>query len=92
MDTFGHCATVHTVQVSLDTSDVQHEKLGVRLVLPALQGFSVPPAPETDAEPEKELGQGAKEQRKEAKEQAVNGGKRTVEEEGGEAKRLKVTS
>merc|ERR1712032_1559909 len=34
-----------TVQVSLDTSDVQHEKLAVRLVHPNIEGFSVPPAP-----------------------------------------------
>merc|ERR1712013_66883 len=33
-----------TVQVSLDTSDVQHEKLAVRLVHPNIEGFSVPPA------------------------------------------------
>merc|ERR1719278_1842050 len=34
-----------TVQVSLDSSDVQHEKLAVRLVHPNIEGFSVPPAP-----------------------------------------------
>merc|ERR1719410_2261860 len=34
-----------TIQVSLDTSDVQHEKLAVRLVHPNIEGFSVPPAP-----------------------------------------------
>jgi exosome complex exonuclease DIS3/RRP44 len=35
-----------TVQVSLDSSDVQHEKLAVRLVEPRIEGFSVPAAPE----------------------------------------------
>ena len=42
-----------TVQVSLDSSDVQHEKLAVRLVGPNIKGFSVPPAPESDAKGKK---------------------------------------
>ncbi len=36
------------VQVSLDTTDVQHEKLALRLVSPVIENFSVPPAPEED--------------------------------------------
>ena len=36
------------VQVSLDTSDIQHEKLALRLVSPVIENFSVPPAPEED--------------------------------------------
>jgi len=35
-----------SVQLSLDSSDVQHEKLSLKLVEPKLAGFSVPPAPE----------------------------------------------
>jgi len=34
------------VQVFLDSSDVQHEKLCLRLVTPSLEGFSVPPVGE----------------------------------------------
>ena len=30
------------VQVYLDTSDVQHEKLALKLVEPIIEGFSVP--------------------------------------------------
>merc|ERR550519_814874 len=39
-----------TVQVSLDTRDVQHEKLALRLVSPVIPGFSVPPAPPMEEE------------------------------------------
>ena len=50
-----------TVQVSLDSSDVQHEKLAVRLVHPNIEGFSVPPAPKGEKrENEKEDGNEAK--------------------------------
>jgi len=38
------------VQVYLDTSDVQHEKLALRLVDPVIDGFSVPRTPEVEAE------------------------------------------
>merc|ERR1712136_260516 len=33
------------VQLSLDTSDIQHEKLTLKLVTPVIPEFSVPPAP-----------------------------------------------
>ena len=33
------------VQLSLDTSDIQHEKLTLKLVTPAIPEFSVPPSP-----------------------------------------------
>ncbi|XP_023345051.1 uncharacterized protein LOC111714221 [Eurytemora carolleeae] len=33
------------VQVSLDSSDIQHEKLSLKLVSPVIKDFSVPPAP-----------------------------------------------
>jgi len=33
------------VQVELDSSDIQHEKLALSLVNPVIPGFSVPPAP-----------------------------------------------
>jgi exosome complex exonuclease DIS3/RRP44 len=36
------------VQVSLDSTDVQHEKLALRLVSPVIRNFSVPPAPPED--------------------------------------------
>jgi exosome complex exonuclease DIS3/RRP44 len=36
------------VQVSLDCSDIQHEKLALRLVAPVIANFSVPPAPPED--------------------------------------------
>jgi len=35
-----------TVQVYLDSSDVQHEKLALKLVSPDIKGFSVPATPE----------------------------------------------
>merc|ERR1719430_1225958 len=38
------------VQVYLDTSDVQHEKLALRLVDPHIEGFSVPRTPELELE------------------------------------------
>merc|ERR1719147_105717 len=38
------------VQVYLDTSDVQHEKLALRLVDPNIEGFSVPCTPELEPE------------------------------------------
>merc|ERR1712142_867341 len=38
------------VQVYLDTSDVQHEKLALRLVDPNIEGFSVPRTPELEPE------------------------------------------
>ena len=34
-----------TVQLSLDSSNVQHEKLALRLVRPRIEGFSVEPTP-----------------------------------------------
>merc|ERR1711879_643563 len=36
-----------TVQLSLDSSNVQHEKLALHLVRPAIEGFSVDPTPAT---------------------------------------------
>ena len=33
------------VQVYLDTSDIQHEKLSLKLVSPVIPGFSVDPDP-----------------------------------------------
>ena len=36
-----------TVQLSLDSSNVQHEKLALRLFRPNIQGFSVEPTPAT---------------------------------------------
>jgi len=38
------------VQVYLDTSDVQHEKLALRLVDPHIEGFSVPRTPELESD------------------------------------------
>merc|ERR1719318_1499414 len=38
------------VQVYLDTSDVQHEKLALRLVDPVIEGFSVPRTPDVEEE------------------------------------------
>ena len=40
-----------TVQLSLDSSNVQHEKLALRLVRPNIQGFSVEPTPAIAAAP-----------------------------------------
>jgi len=37
-----------TVQVSLDSSDIQHEKLCLKLVTPVIPSFSVDPAPPLD--------------------------------------------
>merc|ERR1712059_63379 len=37
-----------TVQVFLDSSDVQHEKLSLRLVTPVIPGFSVSPSPQIE--------------------------------------------
>ena len=42
-----------TVQLSLDSSNVQHEKLALRLVHPRIEGFSVEPTPSSD-KPESE--------------------------------------
>jgi len=38
------------VQVYLDTTDVQHEKLALRLVDPNIEGFSVPCTPDVESE------------------------------------------
>ena len=38
------------VQVYLDTTDVQHEKLALRLVDPNILGFSVPCTPDVESE------------------------------------------
>ena len=45
-----------TVQLSLDSSNVQHEKLALRLVRPNIQGFSVEPTPPAAAPMETEEG------------------------------------
>ena len=39
-----------TVQLSLDSSNVQHEKLALRLVRPRIEGFSVEPTPPAPTE------------------------------------------
>jgi hypothetical protein len=39
--------------MTLDTSNVQHEKLVIRLVDPVIHGFSVPPAPAKPVTPAK---------------------------------------
>ena len=39
-----------TVQLSLDSSNVQHEKLALRLVRPSIEGFSVEPTPPAPTE------------------------------------------
>ena len=41
------------MQLSLDSSNVQHEKLALRLVHPRIEGFSVEPTPSSD-KPESE--------------------------------------
>ena len=39
--------------MTLDTSNIQHEKLEIRLVDPVIPGFSVSPAPQKSAEDKK---------------------------------------
>jgi len=79
-----------TVQVSLDSSDVQHERLAVRLVSPIVPGVSVPPAPEPE-----ERSQGVVDIRRAvreaaAKEETKEGSKRTGGEGGQPTKKLKT--
>ena len=77
-------------QVSLDSSDVQHERLAVRLVSPIVPGVSVPPAPEPE-----ERSQGVVDIRRAvreaaAKEETKEGSKRTGGEGGQPTKKLKT--
>ena len=79
-------------QVSLDSSDVQHERLAVRLVSPVVPGVSVPPAPEPE-----ERSQGVVDIRRAVREAAAReeeskkeGTKRTGEEGDQPNKKLKT--
>ena len=79
-------------QVSLDSSDVQHERLAVRLVSPVVPGVSVPPAPEPE-----ERSQGVVDIRRAVREAAAReeesrkeGSKRTGEEGDQPNKKLKT--